>query len=273
MSKLVSKVLATGAAVSMLTLPGLSPAVAGPDLGAGQPSATTAPPSDTADHAGASAGADDASASTGTDDAAAQAAEAGTKGQRHDISDFHGRISEAGTQVAAAYEDKGGTGTLSAGDNIGASPYNSSSADDTPTLDVLTAIGVQASAVGTHEFDRGVDALTGRVVDETDFPYLGANVYDRGSQNVADGLEEYSIVDVGGVEVAVIGVVTKETASLVSPAGIEGVEFGDPTDAVNRVADEIEELPADEQPDMTVVEAHLGASSTESLEDALASNA
>src|SRR5699024_9137281 len=280
MSKLVSKVLATGAAVSMLTLPGLSPAVAGPDLGAGQSSATTASPSDTADDAAASAGTDDASASTGTDDAAAQAAEAGTQVQLLNITDFHGRISDAGTQVAsvveeqrAAYEDKGGTGTLSAGDNIGASPYNSSSADDTPTLDVLNAIGVQASAVGNHEFDRGVDDLTGRVVDETDFPYLGANVYDRGSQNVADGLEEYSIVDVGGVEVAVIGVVTKETASLVSPAGIEGVEFGDPTDAVNRVADEIEELPADEQPDMTVVEAHLGASSTESLEDALASNA
>ena len=294
MSKLVSKVLATGAAVSMLTLPGLSPAVAGPGLGAGQSSATA---SDIADDAaaadahseaadsapGAASGAgadDDAEASTGTDDASAQAAEAGTQVQLLNITDFHGRISDAGTQVAsvveeqrAAYEDKGGTGTLSAGDNIGASPYNSSSADDTPTLDVLNAIGVQASAVGNHEFDRGVDDLTGRVVDETDFPYLGANVYDRGSQNVADGLEEYSIVDVGGVEVAVIGVVTKETASLVSPAGIEGVEFGDPTDAVNRVADEIEDLPADEQPDMTVVEAHLGASSTDSLEDALASNA
>src|SRR5699024_3425177 len=204
MSKLVSKVLATGAAVSMLTLPGLSPAVAGPDLGAGQSSATTASPSDTADNAAASAGTDDASASTGTD-AAAQAAEAGTQVQLLNITDFHGRISDAGTQVAsvveeqrAAYEDKGGTGTLSAGDNIGASPYNSSSADDTPTLDVLNAIGVQASAVVNHEFDRGVDDLTGRVVDETDFPYLGANVYDRGSQNVADGLEEYSIVDVGG---------------------------------------------------------------------------
>src|SRR5699024_1658271 len=198
MSKLVSKVLATGAAVSMLTLPGLSPAVAGPDLGAGQPSATTASPSDTADDAAASAGTDDAAA----DDTAAQAAEAGTQVQLLNITDFHGRISDAGTQVAsvveeqrAAYEDKGGTGTLSAGDNIGASPYNSSSADDTPTLDVLNAIGVQASAVGNHEFDRGVDDLTGRVVDETDFPYLGANVYDRGSQNVADGLEEYSIVD------------------------------------------------------------------------------
>src|SRR5699024_1667463 len=125
MSKLVSKVLATGAAVSMLTLPGLSPAVAGPGLGAGQSSATTSSPSDTADDA--------AAASAGTDAAAAQAAEAGTQVQLLNITDFHGRISDAGTQVAsvveeqrAAYEDKGGTGTLSAGDNIGASPYNSS---------------------------------------------------------------------------------------------------------------------------------------------------
>src|SRR5699024_8788726 len=150
MSKLVSKMLATGAAVSMLTLPGLSPAVAGPGLGAGQSSATTSSPSDTAADADAhretadsapgaasDAGADDAAeASTGTDDASAQAAEAGTQVQLLNITDFHGRISDAGTQVAsvveeqrAAYEDKGGTGTLSAGDNIGASPYNSSSAD------------------------------------------------------------------------------------------------------------------------------------------------
>src|SRR5699024_12484977 len=98
MSKLVSKVLATGAAVSILTLPGASPPVAGPDLGAGQSSATTAPPSDTADDAAASAGTDDASASTGTDDAAAddtaaQAAEAGTQVQLLNITDFHGRIS------------------------------------------------------------------------------------------------------------------------------------------------------------------------------------
>src|SRR5699024_5199836 len=187
MSKLVSKVLATGAALSLLTLPGLSPAVAGPALGAGQSSATA---SDTADDAAAAdahseaagsapgsasgTGADDAAeASTGTDEASAQAAEAGTQVQLLNITDFHGRISDAGTQVAsvadeqrAAYEDKGGTGTLSAGDNIGASPYNSSSADDTPTLDVLNAIGVQASAVGNHEFDRGVDDLPGRVAGE-----------------------------------------------------------------------------------------------------------
>src|SRR5690625_4624835 len=118
-----------------------------------------------------------------------------------------GRIARYGLNIEKLNQYISSAFAGGGGDNIGASPYNSSSADDTPTLDVLNAIGVQASAVGNHEFDRGVDDLTGRVVDETNFPYLGANVYDRGSQNVADGLEEYSIVDVGGVEVAGIGVV------------------------------------------------------------------
>ncbi len=290
MSKLVSKVVATGAAVSMLTLPGLAPAIAAPGLGEGQPSTTTTSPADdsqpNADDAAndASTSSDDAQtdgAATPTDESAsAQAAEAGTQVQLLNITDFHGRISDAGATVASvveeqrdAFADKGGTAMLSAGDNIGASPYNSSSAKDTPTLDVLNAIGVEASAVGNHEFDRGVEDLTSRVNTEADFPHLGANVYDKGSKNVVDGLDEYTMVDVDGVKVAVIGVVTKETATLVSPDGISTIDFGDPTDAVNRVADEIDELPADDQPDMTVVEAHLGASSTKSLEDAKASNA
>ncbi|MGC3022733.1 bifunctional metallophosphatase/5'-nucleotidase [Brevibacterium sp. FAM 24630] len=291
MSTLVSKVLAAGAAVSMLTLPGLSPAAAAPGLGEGQPSSAASSPADESQQNPTGPAADGGKAAndearsaaepTSTDDtASAQEAEAGTQVQLLNITDFHGRISDAGTQVAsvveeqrAAFDSKGGTGMLSAGDNIGASPYNSSSAKDKPTLDVLNAIGVQASAVGNHEFDRGVEDLTGRVVEGADFPYLGANVYAKGTEDVVDGLDEYSIVDVDGVKVAVIGVVTQETATLVSPGGIEAIEFGDPTDAVNRVADDIEDLPADEQPDMTVVEAHLGASSTESLEDAKASNA
>jgi 5'-nucleotidase len=294
MSKLVSKVLATGAAVSMLTLPGLSPAIAAPGLGEGGSSTAETSPSASGDETPNDAGgaASEANGDTGEskdaggskhasddDSVSEQAAEAGTQVQLLNITDFHGRISDAGTQVASvveeqrdAFESKGGTGMLSAGDNIGASPYNSSSAKDTPTLDVLNAIGVQASAVGNHEFDRGTKDLTNRVVDEADFPYLGANVYDKGTEDVVDGLDEYSIVDVDGVKVAVIGVVTKETSALVSPSGISDIEFGDPTDAVNRVAEDIDELPEDEQPDMTVVEAHLGATSTESLEDAEASN-
>lgn len=300
MSKLVTKMLATGAAVSMLTLPGAAPAVAS-SLGGDSvreapaeaslpdPSSDSSSPDDSsaADSSAADAGAgrrgDNTADKTADKDASAQAAAEGTKVQLLNITDFHGRIAEAGTQLAsvveeeranyAAEEGTAGTGLLSAGDNIGASTYVSSSQQDTPTLDVLNAIGAQASAVGNHEFDQGIDDLTGRVSSESDFPYLAANVYDKGTTDVVDGLEGYTTIDVGGVKVAVIGVVTKDTKSLVSPDGIADLDFGDPTDAVNRVADEIEALPVGEQPDMTVVEAHLGASSSESLGDAQASNA
>ncbi|MGO2601115.1 MAG: bifunctional metallophosphatase/5'-nucleotidase [Brevibacterium aurantiacum] len=291
--RLVTKMLATGAAVSMLTLPGAAPSLAA-SLGNGsaeEAPSTTGPsessPSESS--AGGSSSTDSpadasADAAEGEDkDTSTQAAAEGTKVQLLNITDFHGRIAEAGTQVASVVEEQratyaaedgtAGTGVLSAGDNIGASTYVSSSQQDTPTLDVLNAIGVQASAVGNHEFDQGMEDLAGRVSSEADFPYLAANVYSEGTTDVVDGLEGYTTVDVGGVKVAVIGVVTKDTQSLVSPDGIAGLEFGDPTDAVNRVAGEIENLPEDEQPDMTVVEAHLGASSTESLDEAKASNA
>ncbi len=269
MTKLATRVLATGAVVSMLTLPGLAPAHAAP-LGTVDDEATE---QDVAPRQ--AVGAETAGAE-------AEAAAAGTRVQLLGITDFHGRIVEAGTQVASVIEQQradflaedgaAGTALLSAGDNIGASTYVSSSQQDTPTLEVLDALGLQASAVGNHEFDKGTDDLTGRVSAESDFPHLAANVYDKGTAEVVDGLDDYTIVDVGGVEIAVIGVVTEDTSSLVSPDGIADIEFGDPTEAVNRVAAEIESLPEDQRPDMTVVQAHLGASAADSLAEALASN-
>lgn len=189
------------------------------------------------------------------------------------INDFHGRIDAntvkfAGTieQLRAPYGEDN-TLFLSAGDNIGASLFASAYADDQPTLDVLNALGLAASAAGNHEFDRGLADLTGRVTDAADFPYLGANVYSKGTTDPV--LEEYEIVDVDGVTVAIIGTVTKETASLVSPGGIASVEFGDPVAAVNRV---VAELP--DSVDIIVAEYHDGAvdsaSATHDLADELA---
>ena len=189
------------------------------------------------------------------------------------INDFHGRIDAntvkfAGTieRLRAEYGEEN-TLFLSAGDNIGASVFASAYADDQPTLDVLDALDLAASAAGNHEFDRGLEDLIGRVADAADFPYLGANVYAKGTTDPA--LDEYAIVEVDGLSVAIIGTVTKETASLVSPGGIATVEFGDPVAAVNRV---VAELPADV--DLIVAEYHDGAvdsaSPTHDLNDELA---
>ncbi|SDF43248.1 2',3'-cyclic-nucleotide 2'-phosphodiesterase/5'-or 3'-nucleotidase, 5'-nucleotidase family [Blastococcus fimeti] len=182
------------------------------------------------------------------------------------INDFHGRLSAgtnpvqgavalAGTvEEQRARDDVDATLFLSAGDNIGASPFVSSSQQDVPALEVLNELGLDVSAVGNHEFDQGFDDLTGRVSDLSDFPYLGANVY-RGTE---PALPEYALFDVDGVSVGVIGVVTQETSSLVSPDGIAGLTFGDPVDAVNRVTDELTDGVAEEA-DVIVLVAHEGA--------------
>lgn len=180
------------------------------------------------------------------------------------INDFHGRIDSntvkfAGTieQLRAEYGDANSL-LGSAGDNIGASLLASSSQKDKPTIDVLNALQLQSS-VGNHEFDTGYADLTGEIASWTDWNYLGANVYFKGTTDPA--LPEYVVVDVAGVKVGVIGAVTEETPSLVTPSGIAMLDFGDPVVAVNRVAAQLSD--GDEsngEADVIVAEYHEGAS-------------
>ena len=73
---------------------------------------------------------------------------------------------------------------VGAGDLIGASVFASAVANDQPTIDVMNEIGLDASAVGNHEFDKGWADLRDRVIaDKTNakWDYLGANVYQKGT--------------------------------------------------------------------------------------------
>ncbi len=124
------------------------------------------------------------------------------------------------------------------GDNVGGSAFVSAISDDQYTLEFLNELGVDVSATGNHEFDRGIDDLLGRITDSSEYPILGANVYRDGER----ALESHHIVTTGsGVNVAFIGTVTQNTAAKVSPAGIEGVEFHDPVAETNTVAQELKD--------------------------------
>ncbi|MEV7973143.1 ExeM/NucH family extracellular endonuclease [Cellulomonas sp. NPDC089187] len=178
------------------------------------------------------------------------------------INDFHGRIDANTVAFAGTVESERAAAEnpvlLSAGDNIGASLFASSSAEDQPTIDVLNALDLSASAVGNHEFDRGFADLTDRVIPAADFPYLGANVYATGTQDPA--LDEYTLIETGGITVGVIGAVTQETPTLVTPGGIADLDFGDPVEAVNLVAAQLTDGdPANGEADVIVAEYHEGA--------------
>lgn len=181
------------------------------------------------------------------------------------INDFHGRIDTNTVQLAGTIEKlraaaaPGATAFLSAGDNIGASLFASAVAKDQPTIDVLNALELRASAVGNHEFDGGWADLRDRVIaggSNAKFPYLGANVYRKGTTEPV--LPEFTVLELNGIKVAVIGTVTQEVPTLVTPAGVADLEFGDPVDAINRAAARIT---AENLADVIIVENHDGAGS------------
>ena len=211
------------------------------------------------------------------------------------INDFHGRI-EPPTLTAGAVVP--GTGTvafagtveqlrqaggedntvfISAGDNIGASLFASATQQDQPTIDVLNELDLDASAVGNHEFDKGFADLRDRVVNgpeatRAQWAYLGANVYAKGTTTPA--LPEYAIVERAGLRVGIVGVVTQETPTLVSPAGVADLDFGEPVAAVNRVAAQLRDgNNGNGEADVVVASLHEGSPPAPTLEVAVAASA
>ncbi|WBU39116.1 choice-of-anchor I family protein [Homoserinibacter sp. YIM 151385] len=186
------------------------------------------------------------------------------------INDFHGRLEAADKSAGAAVlagavkqlrSENPNSLFVSVGDNIGASTFTSLSQDDNPTIDALKAAGLDASAVGNHEFDQGYADLRDRVIPrygDTRFA-LGANVYGRDGEPV---LDEYWVKEIDGIRVGVIGTVTEQTKDAVSPAGITGLTFGDQVEAANRVAAQLRDgNPANGEADVVVLLAHEGSAS------------
>jgi 5'-nucleotidase len=183
------------------------------------------------------------------------------------INDFHGRLEAsapaAGAAVLGGMVDSYRTANpntlfVSAGDNIGASTFTSFIQNDQPTIDALNTIGLDASAFGNHEFDQGQADVDGRILPAANWPYLGANIYDRATGQPA--YEQYDLEEVSGVTVGFVGAVTEEMPSLVSPAGIANLEFRSIPTEVNRVADQLSDgNDANGEADVVVLLVHEGA--------------
>ncbi|MGW3471528.1 bifunctional metallophosphatase/5'-nucleotidase [Saccharopolyspora sp. NPDC000995] len=142
---------------------------------------------------------------------------------------------------------------LSTGDNIGASPLSSALFHDEPTIDVLNTMGITASVVGNHELDEGYNELK-RIqnggchpvdgcqfqpkYNGTNFPFLSANL--TAEQTGQPAFKPYTINNMNGIPVGVIGATLEELPTLVSPDGIKGLKVGPEIDAINRYADELD---------------------------------
>lgn len=83
------------------------------------------------------------------------------------------------------------------------------------SMEFFRRIGVEAGAIGNHEYDFGPDnvkALCARAA----FPVLGANIVVHGAakRQLVDYVQPFTVIDVGGVRTALIGLVTEQTKTV-----------------------------------------------------------
>jgi 5'-nucleotidase len=141
---------------------------------------------------------------------------------------------------------------VAAGDLIGASPLLSALFRDEPTIQSLSLMGLEASAVGNHEFDRGsaellrmqrggchpVDGCKGpQPFTGARFKYLAASTIDARTGRTL--LPAYHVKHFEGIPVAFIGLTLKDTPTIVVPSGVKGLTFRDEAQTVNELVPQL----------------------------------
>jgi len=178
-----------------------------------------------------------------------------------------GGVEYLATHLREAREGNRNTVTVAAGDIVGASPLLSAAFHDEPTIEAMNKLGLEATSVGNHEFDEGYlelqrlqnggclpdgtglnnqDSCAAGAFTGANFHILAANVkyaakvtvdrHGHKHQSKDAGktiLPAYWVKNFHGAKVGFIGMTLKETPSIVTQAGIAGLEFTDEVKTAN----------------------------------------
>ena len=145
-----------------------------------------------------------------------------------------------------------GTLVLDAGDIYQGSAISNLS-QGRVSIEYMNLSDFDASAVGNHEFDWGIETMEARM-DQARFPILCANVIERASGQPPTWARPYEIFTRLGVRIAVIGLITPDTPKVTLPENVTHLEFLDPAPVANRIIGEL--VPG--KADLVVILCHIG---------------
>lgn len=174
--------------------------------------------------------------------------------------DFHGSLKggyEAGAAKLKGYMDyyksrnAAGTLILNAGDTFQGSPMSNLSFGQ-PVVEIMNEIGYDATAIGNHEFDWGIDKVN-ESMKNAKFPQLAANIYENGK--VVDWAKPYTIIEKNGLKIGVIGLTTLETPGATLFENVKNYTFEDPIKVTNKLVPEVRKAGAD----IVVILSHIPA--------------
>lgn len=143
------------------------------------------------------------------------------------------------------YREDGPFLILSGGDNW-TGPAISTWFDGHSMVEVMNAMGYQASVIGNHEFDFGLDGLKVNLA-KAEFPYLSANIrYKRDGSIPTDlGFKPFVVVQAGGLKAGIIGLTTTSTPFTTNPTNVAELDFIDYEQALREIVPEVRAAGAD----------------------------
>ena len=153
-------------------------------------------------------------------------------------------IDRVRAEVAAA----GGQLLLLDGGDINTGVPESDLQDAEPDITGMNLLGYDASTVGNHEFDKSPEVLA-KQRTWARFAWVSANIYKDGKRL----FEPYAVFERGGYKIAVLGLTTDDTAKLVLPENVRGIEFRKPAEEAARLLPELRA-----KADMVIAATHMG---------------
>ncbi|MBN2369172.1 MAG: 5'-nucleotidase C-terminal domain-containing protein [Vicinamibacteria bacterium] len=122
-----------------------------------------------------------------------------------------------------------------------------------PVIEALNLMGLDATAIGNHEFDFGLDVLRQRI-SEAGFPFLAANI--EGS----DIWSASAVRRIGAIRVALFGLTTTDTVAAAHPRNVSGLTFQSAEEVAKKIVGSLRP-----QADVIVLLSHLGFEVDEKL--------
>ncbi len=167
--------------------------------------------------------------------------------------DDNGGAARMATIVNQIREEAENSLLLDAGDRFTGTLFHSQWHGE-DNVQIMNAIGYDAMTLGNHEFDQtdGDDELAA-FISAVDFPVVAANVDFSESPVLAGLVEPYVVLEVGGQQIGVIGVVSPEIPVVSSP-GDELVFEEDVITITQGIVDELSEMGIDK----IILLSHLG---------------
>ena len=93
-----------------------------------------------------------------------------------------------------------------------------------PVVEAYNLLGFAAVNVANHEFDFGPDVLKLRV-QQARFPFLGANIFQVGTDQHPEYIRPWTVVERSGVKVGILGLCYIDTPKTTLAKHVEDLEF------------------------------------------------